>query len=32
MDKKNISIINLKVEAGESTSLINLPALRKKNG
>ena len=32
MDKKNILIINQKVEAGETTSLINLPALRKKNG
>jgi hypothetical protein len=32
MDKKNISIINQKVEAGETTSLIKLHALRKKNG
>ena len=32
MNEKNISIINQKVEAGETTSLINFPALRKKNG
>jgi len=32
MDKKIISIINLKGGVGEATTLINLVDLRKKNG